>query len=308
MLRNQDLNLLPIFDALIQERQLSRAAEKLCMSQPAVSNALKRLRLTFKDDLFVRTRSGLVPTERALELHELVSPALALIGQSLDSGVFDPIESERLINISINTTAETLFFARFAEQIRPLAPKIRFQLVPDYLPEIPARLKDGRLNYAIEFAPLPPESYDSLPLYQETLVAVCAPDHPTLTSNAITLEEYKTLKHVSITPRSSFTPAENARALTPVEQVVGKELPDRKIAMSVTNILSIPEIVAATDLIGTVGRAVAAPFVEKGILRELQLPFGSTNYDIALYWHKSRATDPLHKWLVSQFLSFGALD
>ena len=72
MLRNKDLNLLPIFDALVREGQLSRAAETRCMSQPAVSNALKRLRHAFGDDLFVRTRQGLAPTERALEIHALV--------------------------------------------------------------------------------------------------------------------------------------------------------------------------------------------------------------------------------------------
>ena len=88
MLRNQDLNLLPIFDALMQEQQLSRAAERLCMSQPAVSNALKRLRISFRDDLFVRTRRGLKPTQRAVELHEAIAPVLESLSHTFDDQTF----------------------------------------------------------------------------------------------------------------------------------------------------------------------------------------------------------------------------
>jgi DNA-binding transcriptional LysR family regulator len=164
MLRNQDLNLLPIFDALVRERQLSRAAEALSMSQPAVSNALKRLRLSFKDDLFVRTRQGLVPTERALELHALIGPALNLVQRSFESELFDPLTSDRVINISMNTTMETLFLADFIKPLRQAAPQLRFRFFPDYLPEIPARLKDGRLNYAVEYIPLPEDKFDSVVL------------------------------------------------------------------------------------------------------------------------------------------------
>lgn len=306
MLRNQDLNLLPIFDALINERQLSRAAEKLHMSQPAVSNALKRLRVSFKDDLFVRTRSGLVPTERALELHALVSPALSLIGQSFETGAFDPNTSDRVINISINTTTETLFLGSMLETLRPRAPNLRYQLHPDYLPEIPARLRDGRLNYAIEYIPLSADHFESIPIYREKLVAVCAADHPNIKGNKISLKQYTSLPHVSITPRSSLIPGEASRELTPVEQIVGAELPDRNIVMHVSSILSIPTIVAATDLIGTIGRAVALPLIEKGQLKELTPPFKSQEYDISMYWHKSRSSDACHKWLIEQFLNYQA--
>jgi len=101
MLRNQDLNLLPVFDALMQEEKLSRAAERLSMSQPAVSKALQRLRLSFKDELFVRTRRGLKPTPRAFELHRSLAPALETIRQSYDASPFEAEKVERVFNVSI---------------------------------------------------------------------------------------------------------------------------------------------------------------------------------------------------------------
>lgn len=255
MLRNQDLNLLPIFDALVRERQLSRAAEALSMSQPAVSNALKRLRLSFKDDLFVRTRQGLVPTERALELHALIGPALNLVQRSFESELFDPLTSDRVINISMNTTMETLFLADFIKPLRQAAPQLRFRFFPDYLPEIPARLKDGRLNYAVEYIPLPEDKFDSVVLSTDKLTVICAKTHPTL-KEKISLQQYQSMPHVSVSPRTYSDPGDSSRDLTPVERILGANLPRRNVAMHVGSVLSIPSIVAATDLIATVGLTV----------------------------------------------------
>ena len=270
------------------------------MSQPAVSNALKRLRLSFGDALFVRTRTGLVPTERALQLHALIAPALDLVKQSYDKDTFDPSASDRLINISMNSTIENLVLASFIRPLRSAAPFLRFRVYPDQLPNIPARLREGRLQYAIEYVKLPPEHYDSLLLSKDKLSVVCATDHPILKSR-ISLKQYQNLPHLAVSPRSSMHLSENSGELTPVEQILGANLPTRNVAMHVTSLLSIPSIVAATDLIATLGDAVSRPWVDRREVKVLKPPFDIEEYELRLYWHKSRTNDACHLWLVDQF-------
>lgn len=304
MLRNRDLNLLPIFNSLMEERHLSRASEKLCMSQPAVSNALKRLRVSFKDDLFTRTRAGLVPTERAIELHASISPAISLMEKSFEIGVFDPSTANRELNISINTATETLFLANLLQKLRPQAPSLTYRFHPDILQDLPARLRDGRLSYAIEYVPLPPSHYDSITLFKETPIMLCSKNHPQIKGDSITLKQIQSLPHVSATPRSSLTPETKYQKLTPLEQIIEGKLPSRKIAVYASSLLSLPSIIATTDLIGVVGQTMAQPYIEKGQLKELSLPFELPNYDIALYWHKSRTNDPCHIWLLEQLIGY----
>ena len=304
MLRNKDLNLLPIFDALVREGQLSRAAETLCMSQPAVSNALKRLRHAFGDDLFVRTRQGLAPTERALEIHALVGPALDSVNQSIEREPFSPSQSQRTFNISLNTALEYFILADFIVPIRNVAPNLKFRFHPDHLPDIPARLRDGRLNYAIEYFKLPEDQFDSVILMKEKLVVVCSSNHPTL-KRSLSLEQYQSMPHLSLYPRSNFQISDNSSELTPVEQIMGTELPARNVAMYVTSILSIPPVIAATDMIATVGENSVKPWVDRGAIKVLEAPFATRNYDFSLYWHKSRSKDASHQWLMENFLSQG---
>lgn len=302
MLRNKDLNLLPIFDALVKEGKLSKAADTLCMSQPAVSNALKRLRHAFGDDLFVRTRQGLVPTDRALEIHALIGPALDMVGQSFDREPFDPRNSQRTFDISLNTALENYVLANVVVPIRELAPGLRFRFHPDHIPDIPARLRDGRLSYAIEYFCLPDDQFESVVLVNEKLVVVCASNHPTL-GTGISLEQYQTLPHLSLYPRSNLQLGDGSSELTPVEQIMGAELPPRNVEMFVTSVLSIPPVVATTDMIATVGMNSVKPWIDRGAIKVLKAPFAARDYNLSIYWHKSRSKDASHEWLMENVLA-----
>jgi DNA-binding transcriptional LysR family regulator len=299
MLRNQDLNLLPIFDALIREQQLSRAAEKLSMSQPAVSNALKRLRLSFKDDLFVRTGRGLQPTQRALELHSMISPALGMIRQGFDDQDFEPMTFDRAIDISMNVAAEPIWLPSLMEELRAHAPNLVLQVHPAHLSDIPGRLKDGRLSYALEYLPLPPDHFDSKLVIQEDLMVICSATHPVL-KDRITLQQFETLPQVSLVPRSSLIPQQNSRRGTPIEQILGRDLPPRNVLCHVSSFSAIPTIVAVTDLIAVVPGRLAQPLIDTGQLRSFDVPFPCPKLTIRLYWHKSRSSDPSHAWFIQQ--------
>ncbi len=296
MLRNHDLNLLPIFDSLMQEQHLSKAAERLNMSQPAVSNALKRLRLGFEDDLFVRTGRGLRPTQRAIELHAQIAPALGLIRSGIEGQAFSAATFSRTIDISMNHAVEHLWASVFMHAARKRAPNLKWKIHPDYLDDIPTRLKDGRLSYAFDYTGLPEDHFDSLSLLQESLTLICATDHP-CAQTGISLEQFQTLPQVSLVRRSGVLRSQNSRRTTPLEFIMGSALPARNIVMQMSSFVSMPQVVAETDLIAVIPSRLAHPLVGAGKLTTLELPFESPNIEMSLYWHKSRTTDPGHSWL-----------
>lgn len=301
-LRALDLNLLPVFDALMREQHLSRAAEHLAMSQPAVSNALKRLRQTFNDDLFVRTAQGLKPTARAQELQQAIQPALRLIQTGCMESNFDPRTSQQTLQISLNSAAEYLIAPLIYTWLQAEAPHIKLQLQPDYLDDIPARLKEGRLDFALDYVGFGDEQFQSLKLIEEDLVVICRENHPKLNSQ-ITLEQFKTLPQVSLIPRSSLAHKQSHLRGTPIEQLMGKNLPPRNLIMHVSSFVSIPSIIAQSDLIAVVPKQIAQQFNQSqrpnqqhAVLQCLALPFSYPQVDIQLIWHKSREHDMAHKW------------
>lgn len=297
MLRNHDLNLLPIFDVLMREQHLSRAAQRLNMSQPAVSNALKRLRLGYQDDLFVRTGRGLKPTQRALELHQRIAPALIGIRDSFEDRDAEPQNFARTIHISMNHAAEYLWGATLLKAVRQVAPKLRWKIHPDTLPDIPAQMKEGSLTYALDYSPLPERDFGSMVLAREPLTLICAADHPTI-GETVSLEAFETLPQVSLMRRSEWARSQNGRRHTPLEFLMGEALPRRNIEAQVSSFLSIPSIVAQTDMIAVVPQRIAEPLVAEGALRSLDLPFPCPNVEMQFLWHRSLDDDPVHVWLL----------
>ena len=301
-LRALDLNLLPVFDALMREQHLSRAAEQLAMSQPAVSNALKRLRQTFNDDLFVRTAKGLKPTTRAQELQQAIQPALRLIQAGCIESNFDPGSSEQTLQISLNSATEYLIAPLIHKWLQAEAPNIKLQLQPDYLDDIPAQLKEGRLDFALDYVGFGDQQFQSLVMSEEDLVIICRADHPQL-NGKITLKQYETLPQVSLTPRSSLAHKQSHLRGTPIEQLMGKDLPSRNLTMLVSSFVSIPSIITQSDLIAIVPKRIAQNFNRRqqtnkeATLQCIALPFSYPKVCIQLLWHKSREHDTAHQWV-----------
>lgn len=296
MLRNHDLNLLPIFDSLMREQHLSKAAERLNMSQPAVSNALKRLRQGFDDELFVRTGRGLKPTRRALELHAQIAPALGQIRGSFEQQDFSAETFARTIDVSMNHAVEHIWGPVLMQETRSLAPNLKWKFHPDILDDIPGRLKDGSLDYAVEYSDMPQDQFDSILLLRETLVLICASDNPCAQSG-VSLEQFQTVPQVSLVRRSGPLRNQNSRRTTPLEFLLGAALPHRNIALQMSSFVSIPQVVADTDLIAVVPERLARPLIDAGRLAPLKLPFDYDEIEVRLFWHKSRNTDPGHIWL-----------
>lgn len=300
-LRSVDLNLLPVFDALIREQHLSRASEQLAMSQPAVSNALKRLRITFKDDLFIRTSHGLTPTARALELHQSILPALQLLQQSYSEQGFDPKTSDQTLRLSMNAATEHILAPILMSWLRYEAPQMKVQLSSDQIEDIPSQLKNGKLDYAIDYTSYDDKQFHSIVLNQQKLNVICSSHHKHI-QGEISLKQFKQFPHVSVMPRSNLDQSQGHLRVTPFEQIMGKDLPERNVAMHVSSFVAIPNIVATTDLIATIPTQIAQLEHFKNKVQILELPFDYPAAEIRLIWHKSRDNNMTHQWFLDKAL------
>lgn len=295
-LRSLDLNLLPVFDVLMSEQHLSRASERLAMSQPAVSNALKRLRETFNDELFVRTSRGLKPTPRAIALHEAVLPALRQIQLGCDEQEFDATKSSQTMRLTMNAAVEYLFGPDFIQDVRRKAPFMKLQLHPDHLEEIPRLLKEGRLDVVLDYVGYNEACFRKQTLVQEDLTVICAANHPEV-KGSISIEQFETLPQVTLVPRSNYMQSDSGRSGTPIEQLMGATLPHRNVFMYVSSFVAVPAIVLQSDLIAVVPERLVKQFYLADQLQQLPLPFPYPKANIQLIWHKSRDNDPAHQWL-----------
>lgn len=296
-LRNLDLNLLPIFEALMREQHLSRAAEQLAMSQPAVSNALKRLRSSFNDELFIRTAQGLKPTARAYEILQAVQPALHMIQNGCIATEFDPRSSQKAFSISMNAATEYLISPNLYKWLENAAPNVTLQIQPDHLEDIPNLLKDGRLDFSLDYVGFNnPQIYSEV-IATEDLVIICAREHKKI-QGSISLEEFGLLPQASLVPRSSLTHKQNQLRGTPIEQLMGENLPNRNITLHVSSFVAIPNIVANSELIAIVPKRIAQQYNQSmpNALQCLTIPFDYPKVEINLLWHKSRNSDPAHQW------------
>lgn len=282
---------------LMQEKHLSRAAERLGMSQPAVSNALKRLRHEYKDELFVRTGRGLSPTQRAQELHARIAPALGNIRDSYEEPAFSGDSYQRTVEISMNHAVEYIWAVDLMREARREAPGVTWKIHSDIADDIPVRLKDGLLSFAVEYTSLPEEQFASIVLLQESLTLICAVDHPKVDGD-ITAEAFQTLPHVSLVRRPGLVRTQNSRRTTPLEFLLGPAMPERNIALHMSSFVSIPSVVAATDLLAVVPTRLARPLEEAGQIQTFPLPFEAPDIELRLFWQNSRNTDPGHQWLV----------
>lgn len=299
-LRSMDLNLLPIFNALMQEQHLSHAASQLAMSQPAVSNALKRLRQSFNDDLFVRTAHGLKPTPRANEIQQHLQAALQQIQQAYSPALFDPQSSEKSLKITMNAATEYLLSPLLIGWLRKTAPNMQLQLYPDHLADIPQQLKSGQLDYALDYIPFDTVQFNHAILSHEPLAVIISKCSAAknLTNSQLSLQQFEQLPQITLVARTSPNQGNQQLNGSPIEQLLGTAMPQRNIAMAVSSFVAIPNIVANSDLIAIVPERLAKKNQNSNELLCIPLPFECPPVAMYLQWHKSRDKDPVHQWFL----------
>lgn len=284
-----DLNLFVVFDAIYSERNLTRAADILHVTQPAVSNALRRLRATFGDPLFVRSPQGMLPTPMAESVIGRVREALQILDNSLlEHDRFAAASSEKVFRVSMGDLAEALYLPSLLQSLQISAPRVSVQSFPLARDHVPLELANGGADFAVEPPLLSDPQLRSSPLLKDEYVCVLRPDHPACQST-LSLANYLALQHIHISSRR--------RGVGHVDlalQALGKK---RHIALRAQHYMVATLIVARTDLALSMPRGLAA---QSG-LAMLVLPFAVEPLSLNLYWHKSADNDPASRWFRATF-------
>ncbi|MFC5423294.1 LysR substrate-binding domain-containing protein [Bosea eneae] len=284
-----DLNLLPIFVALMEERSVTRAAERMGMTQPALSNALSRLRLMLKDQLFVRERYGIQPTPIALELSPLIAEALAQLDDAvLGQQAFDPAQAERLFTIAPNGYVEFVIVPAVLARLEKVAPGVKLRLTPYGNDLVETGVVSGTTALVLGRIVDPPDNLVVQHLMDEGLACAVRADHPAI-GDAMTREQFETMKHVNIVPPG--------RMRAGLFQALAQQQLKRDVAISVTNFFAAAEMVAVTDYCATLPSLICRQLMHDPRLKVLPAPFDLGSFPVEMAWHVRYRHDPAHRWL-----------
>lgn len=288
-LRGVDLNLLVAFEALVTERHVSKAAERIALSQPAMSNALSRLRHLLDDPVLVRTTRGMEPTPRALELLGPVSQALRQIERSLSARArFDAATANRNFVLGATDYMECTVLPQLINRISAQAPGIGIH-VHSRENSIPHReLENGDIDLALGHYRGIPKRLKSRLLFTEHLVCVVRKNHPRVTE-PFTLDQFTALPHLLVA-----TPGQTLGAADAALSAIGRS---RRIMLVVPHFLVAPLIIARSDLAATLTSRIAHKFARMLPLNVLAPPLKLPEFDISMIWHPRNERDPAHVWL-----------
>jgi DNA-binding transcriptional LysR family regulator len=284
-LKDLDLNLLRLFDAVYRTRNVSRAAELLDMTQPAASQGLTRLRGLIHDPLFMRAAGGVQPTPKAQRLAEPVRLALATLEQALGESVgFDPAQSRRSFRIHMSDIGEGRFLPELMTVLRQRAPGVRLETLPLPREQITESLDAGRIDFAFGFLPGVKEM-QRMQLLKDRYIVLLRKGHPFVrkrrTGKAL-LGALRELEFVAV--RS------HADTLRIVQQL---QLEDR-LRLVTEHFMVLPAIVKATDLAAVMPRNIARGF--EGGYAIVEPEFPQRDFAVALHWSRRFESDPGNEW------------
>lgn len=287
-IRTVDLNLLVALDALLTERNVTRAAEKLELSQSAMSAALGRLRVVFGDPLLLRAAGGMLPTSKGLELAAPVKQVLGDIGRLVQpGGAFEPATAEITFTIAASDYVEYAILPRLTAIMETEAPRARLALRPMDFAQIGRQLEAGEVDIGILGASLAPANARSRPLFLDRFVYVARRDHPAVTG-PLSLDDFCAADHLLVSPSGSSFPTQADDALA----AIGRS---RRVRVSVPHFMLVPEILARSDMIAVLPERLARGYPER--FRIFELPFDMPPFAIVEVWHERTHRDPALTWL-----------
>jgi DNA-binding transcriptional LysR family regulator len=287
-----DLNLLLVFEAVLRERSVTRAADRLSLSQPAMSHALNRLRHLLKDQLFVRGTTGMEPTPRAEQLSTAVARILDDLRRSLEPNEFDPQTANRRFKIAINNYAAVVLAAPLISVCARLAPGISLSLRPSGTLHVADLLDRGELDLAITATELPGVRFGTQTLLEDDYVAVLRVDHPAL-ETPITLETFAAWPRLNISSSGDHT------------GFVITALAEAGLAPASTldaPYLSAANILAGSDFIAVLGRRLGQTLQKNYPLTICDPPFETPRVASLMHWSGRLDDDPAHAWLRRQII------
>lgn len=291
-LRSLDLNLLTVFEAIYDTGSITRAAERLGLSQSATSHALSRLRETCNDALFVRVGQGIIPTPVASRIHPLVSRSLGGLRQSItEARGFDPATSTRHFAIDIPHPMGPVWAVTLRDAVRAVAPGVVLRFDTRTLPvDQVARLRAGELDLSVDWLRASDDRFVNRKLFDDELVVIARNGHPRATRRmdraAMRAEQFARVHQRNGGISDGLQAARDA--------MLGLDL---DWALHISEFLEVPFLVMRTDLLGFIFRSMLAPTMNPAPLFVVQTPLPVMRIPIYIVWHETRRTDDGHRWL-----------
>lgn len=293
-LKNVDLNLLVVFEAVYSAGNISHAATRLASSQPAVSNALTRLREILDDPLFVRGKRGVDPTVKAKQMIGPVREALGLIGRQLSAGPeVDLLNYERIFRVTMMDILEPLIFPPVLAEMAQKAPGISIECVPPGA-GFADELRSGTIDLACFTYPMNPTEITAIPIAESALTVIARKNHPGIRGK-FTAETFQSLSHIALT--------RDLRGVGNVEMDLVAHGLTRKIVYMVNRVWSIAPMVERSDLIAMLPGRFAHEVSRNFNIELHPVPFTPSTMYYYLMWHSRHEHDIGHKWFREAMLA-----
>ncbi|AJP56301.1 LysR family transcriptional regulator [Pandoraea vervacti] len=292
-LRSLDLNLLLVFESLLRTRSTTVTAEELNLTQSAVSNALKRLRLAFGDPLFVKTPQGMLPTELATSLASPVTEGLGLIRGAIEAPQdFVPARAQRTFRLYLSDIGQLIFMPKLMATLAVQAPGVRIVTVDTTPREAQSAMAMGDIDLTLGLFTRFSSGFHQQRLFREHYVALVRDGHPTI-HGELTVENFRNAAHAVYRP----TAGHHDVFETAVEQWFARSGHQRHVALRMAHSMGLSALIAASDLVVCVPTRLGRALSANADLQTYALPFESPEFDISQLWHERFHTDAGHRWL-----------
>jgi DNA-binding transcriptional LysR family regulator len=290
-LEEMDLNLLLVFKHLLAERSVTRVAEVMDLSQPAVSNALARLRRLLGDELFLRTPSGMEPTPFAEQLAESVTYGLGMIHSALNQrDTFDPASSKRSFVIGMTDIGEIYFLPRLMERLRRDAPGVTVSTVRNTTVNLRDEMEAGKVDMAIGLLPQLKTGFFQRRLFKQRYVCLMRQGHK-LVKKKISVAEFSAAEHLLVISEGT--------GHGKVDEILKRSGIERRITLTVPHFVAVGHILQTTDLVATVPERLADRMVQPFGLAIVPHPAKLPDVAINVFWHGKYHRSPANQWLRS---------
>ncbi|SAK50573.1 LysR family transcriptional regulator [Caballeronia fortuita] len=287
ILRRLDLNLLVTLDVLLDEQNVTRAAERLHFSQPSVSVHLAKLRDIFDDPLLLPGPRGMRPTARAQSLRVPLRAALASLERAVSpEAAFDAATADNTWRIAATDYSESTVLLPALSGLRTAAPHTRIAVLEMLPPRLAKQAENGEIDLAFHITSPDADNFHQQALFEESYVLVGRKDHPRLKRRP-TLAQFCALDHVIVSP-------DGGGFAGPTDDMLASLGMQRRVALSVPHFLFVRSVLATTDLVSMQPARLARRWPE---MRTVAPPVDVPGYEMSMYWHERVHRDPAHRWL-----------
>jgi DNA-binding transcriptional LysR family regulator len=303
-IRNIDLNLLKVFDAVMKENNITRAAQSLSVSQPTISNSLRRLRLIYSDPLFVRHAKGVSPTAKSIEIAPVIREALESVKNTITiTDQFRPDLSHRIFHMAMTDFGEFSYLPLIMSHLHKVAPDIGVVCHPHEGTTLLHEMKSGVIDLVWDWKTIDDEGYFVEEIFKEPTCCIVAKDHPIVESvSTLSLDDFLELEHIALRPTRTHVPK--------IESTLEELGVTRKIIVEVSNFAVMPAIVEGTNLAAIMPESLARQSAQAQNLHFYANPVFNESIPIYQIWHKHFENDEGHKWFRSLLndIIFGKLE